>query len=112
MGWGSLFPASYYTNSTSPIVHNLPIGSSKPGGVHSLQARTSLSEKTTAFPHSAATHASLTGGFVKACFMSVWTELDLAYLDFNAAGVPFPISSVVSDLMSRNHLNQIAHYLF
>ena len=49
---------------------------------------------------------------MKVRLMSAGTELDLAYLDFNAASVPIPFSSVVSDPMSRNHLNQIAHYPF
>ena len=69
-------------------------------------------EKTTAFPHSAAMHASHTGGFVKACFVSAWADLDLAHLDFNAADVPFSISSVITDPMSPNHPNQIAQYSF
>ena len=59
VGCRSLVSASYYTNSTTPIVHKPPIGSSNRGGVHSRQARNSLAERTTAFPHSAAMHASL-----------------------------------------------------
>ncbi len=62
--------------------------------------------------HPAAMRASHTVGAVNTCLRSAWTGLNYAHLDFKAAGVSSPISSVVSDRMSQNHLNQIAHYSF